>query len=156
MFKVKTRQTNIPLSRLQISPRKLPHLASQNSPADSVVTPERKSVKPAVSKLLPAPVLVPTAYSARHVHDSPVLSSPPTSATSSQESLPRDRATPTLPQQTSFHPPMQLHNSPEIHDRDTAEAKNAPGVVDLETDNIPSSVIKGRAATGLLQLMNMG
>jgi len=46
---------------------------------------------------------------------------------------------------------MQLSSPPESQERDVGRARG----VDTEA-NLTSSVVKGRAANGLLELMNMG
>ena len=76
LFKVQTNQTNIPMSQLQISmdgPSKQINVASTSS----VSSPEPE--EPSLPKLLPAPVLRPTAYSARTFALQQAPSSPPNS-----------------------------------------------------------------------------
>lgn len=156
MFKINTHQTNIPLSRLQISPKGLhPPAQVHKSPPQETVAPYKAQapIKPTIPKLLPAPVLIPTAYSARLIHDPPVPSSPPTSigSSSSPDTPSPGLPTPALPQQPRSQPLAQLNSPPGSQERRPQNAK----VVDSDA-NLPSSVIKGRAATGLLNLMNMG
>ncbi|KAI9875903.1 MAG: hypothetical protein M1830_007805 [Pleopsidium flavum] len=153
MFKVKTHQTNIPLSRLQISPGKSVHVPPPHRPfpAQEPVAPPNAQDRSGIPKLLPAPILVPTAYSARHIYTSPIPSSPPNSASSSQERPSADFATSALPRQKHFHPPMQLSSPPESQSRNVERARG----VEAEA-KLTSSVVKGRAANGLLDLMNMG
>lgn len=157
MFKINTHQTNIPLSRLQISPKKpvQPPSQHQKSPPQKAVTSQRAQapVLTTMSKLLPGPVLIPTAYSARLIHDPPIPSSPPTSTGSSgsQATPSPGLATPALPQQRRSRSPTQLDSPSGRQERDVQGAKG----VDSDA-NLPSSVIKGRAATGLMNLMNMG
>ena len=157
MFKINTHQTNIPLSRLQISPKKLVHppLQRQKSPSQEATTPQRDQVPivPTIPKLLPAPVLVPTAYSARLIQYPPIPSSPPrsTGSSGSQATPSPGLATPALPQQRRSRSPTQL-DSPLGNTE-----KRGQGAKSIDWDaNLTSSVIKGRAATGLLNLMNMG
>lgn len=157
MFKINTHQTNIPLSRLQISPKMLVHPPAQlqKLPPQEVITPQRAQapIRALVSKLLPAPVLIPTAYSARLIHDPPIPSSQPTSigSSGSHDTPSPGIATPALPQQRRSHSPTQLDSPPGSQERRAQKAKG------VHSDaNLPSSVIKGRAATGLLKLMNMG
>ncbi|MCJ1368233.1 hypothetical protein MMC16_007375 [Acarospora aff. strigata] len=152
MFKINTHQTNIPLSQLQISPKKMAHSPPQyqQSPAQDVGTPWRTQAQHAISKLLPAPVLVPTAYSARQAYDASISSSPSSSVNSSQERPTPDLTTPVLPKQRPSHPPMQLDSPSGSQEKRSQGAKASDSEV-----NLPSSVVKDRAATGLLKLMNI-
>lgn len=157
MFKINTHQTNIPLSRLQISPKKLVHSPAQTQktpPQEAVALPKAQTpMKPTISKLLPAPILIPTAYSARLIHHRLTPSSPLSSFSSSgsQDTPSPGLATAALPQQRRSHPPSQVDSPRGGQERPEQKTK----AVDLDA-NLPSSVIKGRAASGLLNLMNMG
>ncbi|MCJ1255301.1 hypothetical protein MMC24_003117 [Lignoscripta atroalba] len=140
MFKVQTNQASIPMSQLQISPRKPLTLPSFHlSPAPLSHTEETE-----LPKLLPAPVLRPTAYSSRTV----TQTDPPFPAFSSNTSPQRNFhgglfQTPALPRPSL---PQREGSSTDSPKKDLINGED-------ET-NLPSSVVKGRAADGLLGLMH--
>ena len=135
MYKVRTNQTDIPFSELQVEnalPSKTP---TQQAIEDAVAELRREAQevaarepRPAVPKLLPAPVLRPTAYSSRFIYETNLPSSPPML---SPDKLPTTRGAATPLRQVP-----RMANSPS-------------SVQNLE---LTSSVIKGRVAEGLLGL----
>ena len=148
MFKVRTGQTNIPMSQLAICSEP-PQPRSPASPASSET--------PVVPKLLPAPVLEPTAYSARMILPSQMPSSPPASQHSSPEDHSRGKLpaseevfrTPALPKRKSVAvADCSLSSPPDSLQRATEKGRGQDDVKDLT-----SSAIRGSAARGLLGLM---
>lgn len=129
-FKVRTNQTHIPLSQLQTSARE-----DRGSPEH----------QPSLPTLLPAPVLLPTAYSARTIAQPQIPSSPPSSPDNGAEKTIRDEIfrTPALPRHsTSFR---QMSSPPDSQER----ASRKPYT---EEDSLTSSAVRGKAAFGLLGL----
>lgn len=150
MFKVQTNQTSIPMSRLQISP------GNGGSRWSAVLGPqgdvaEQHSNHSALPRLLPAPILRPTAYSARRITSTQILSSPPDSVDDSPKPVMQQEVfrTPALPRQKRLASPLQLSSPPDSQ----AHVGERP---EEEEDNLTSSVVKGRAADGLLGLMRFG
>ena len=140
MFKVRTGQTNIPMSLcVSPDPPQLPVLAPQ----------------PTVPRLLPAPILQPTAYSARMIELPRISSSPPTSQHGSparqaqiEARVPDDVfRTPALPKHKRGRVAEgQLSSPPDSQERDDG--------MDLdEPTELTSSVVRGNAARDLLGLM---
>ncbi|KAL9579818.1 MAG: hypothetical protein Q9212_004876 [Teloschistes hypoglaucus] len=135
LFKVRTDQTNIPLSQLRIpSPKPVP------SPRPS---------SPALPSLLPAPILKPTAYSMRKIEQPRTRSSPPSSSTSSPgkekaADVFQTRAMPRREPSSS----QQLSSPPSSHDGEHG--------VELEDPPLSSSPVEGHkgyaAASSLLDL----
>lgn len=150
MFKVQTNQTSIPMSRLQISPKNTSNRSSATlGPQGGVV--DQHSNQAALPRLLPAPILRPTAYSARHITQTQNSSSPPDSVDDSPKPEMREEVfrTPALPRQKKLASPLQLSSPPG------SQAHLGERLED-EEDNLTSSVVKGRAANGLLGLMRLG
>jgi len=129
-FKVRTNQIHIPLAQLRISTSESPH------------SPERQ---PSLPKLLPAPVLRPTAYSARTVTQSQIPSSPPSSPESNPEKVAREEVfrTPALPRHSTAL--RQINSPPDSQEGESRETYT-------EEDNLTSSAVRGKAAIGLLGL----
>ncbi|KAI9812193.1 MAG: hypothetical protein M1827_004859 [Pycnora praestabilis] len=156
MFKVRTNQTNIPLSQLQISSRQPTQTPRTHDSARSRSITPKASVPAlnarATSKLLPAPVLVPTAYSASHVTEAYIPSSPPEPAPSKhyteENKTQAEFATLVVPRRRQARSPTQLSSPPDSQEREDRLVR--------EDVNLTSSVVKGRAANGLLKLMNIG
>ena len=159
MYKVKTNQIHVPISELQILPREpAKSLLKPDVPA-TLSAPKALSLQPTLSKpkLLPAPVLIPTAYSARPVTEPYMPSSPPCSAPNSDEDSPdsidseeEDFTTPIASRDNRalLQPPVQLSSPPSSEKR----VANTSRIYDAE-GKLTSSVVKGRAANGLLELM---
>ncbi|KAL8783127.1 MAG: hypothetical protein Q9195_009479 [Heterodermia aff. obscurata] len=140
MFKIRTGQTTIPMS-LCVSP---------DSPQLPVLAPPT-----VVPRLLPAPILQPTAYSARMIEPPRIPSSPPTSqmgsparqvniGTRSPDDVFRTPALPKHKRGTSAG--GQLSSPPDSQQRVDA--------MDLDQNTeLTSSAIRGNAARDLLDLM---
>jgi hypothetical protein len=161
LYKVRTNQTNIPLSELALPTPGLGaqpcSLASPSRPPIPSITisstsPSSSRTAPAttIPKLLPAPVLLPTAYSSRHITEPYLPSSPPASASPEQVGG------------TSFATPVaqtrvieQLSSPPESEERNA----NGPSYArrrdeTFEDAGLTSSIVTGRAVGGLLELMH--
>ncbi|KAI9770082.1 MAG: hypothetical protein M1840_003532 [Geoglossum simile] len=159
MYKVKTNQIHVPMSELQFLPREpAKSLPKPSIPAASSA-PETISLQPTLSKpkLLPAPLLVPTAYSARPVTEPYMPSSPPCSAPNSDEDSPdlvdsedQDFTTPIASRENRviLRSPVQLSSPPSSEKR----VVNRSRIYDAE-GRLTSSMVKGRAADGLLELL---
>lgn len=141
-FKVKTNQIEIPLSRLRISTERELSLPSQETAA----TPDEQPSLPKL-KLLPAPVLRPTAYSARVISKPHVPSSPPSSAENGLGKSAGDDVfrTPALPRHSTRKALRQISSPPDSQERLSRKGYD-------EDDDLTSSAIRGKAAIGLLGL----
>ena len=136
------------MSRLQITASRSPiansptRLLSRALP--SVSPPSQE--KPIQPKLLPAPILRPTAYSARTIVQPQASSSPPYSTNSSPESAVRDEVfrTPALPR-SNMYEPAHMSSPPNSEEGDAARGAR-------EEDSLTSSAVRGNAAIGLLGL----
>jgi hypothetical protein len=160
MYKVKTNQIHVPMSELRFLPcESVSSVLKPDIPATSSAPktlPPQQTRPRSNPKLLPAPVLVPTAYSARRITEPYIPSSPPCSAPNSdidtaesEEDSEKDFTTPTAPKDTeSLHPPVQLSSPPGSEKR----IANTSRICDAKA-SLTSSVVKGRAANGLLELM---
>ncbi len=138
-FKVQTNQTNIPLSQLRISRDE-----SEDRPPsrDSDFGPDDQ---PSLPRLLPAPILRPTAYSARTIAPMQIPSSPPSSVNNSPNKASRDDVfrTPALPRHATHALPQQTSSPPDSQERSKGR-DNVGGLT--------SSAVRGKAAIGLLGL----
>lgn len=136
-FKVQTNQTNLPLSQLRISRNEvLP-------PRESIL---RRDDQPSLPKLLPAPVLLPTAFSARMITHPQDLSSPPCSPDHrAQKESPEVFRTPALPRQRASAASRQLSSPPGSAERMSKDSYE-------DEDSLTSSAVRGKAAIGLLGL----
>ncbi|KAI9720873.1 MAG: hypothetical protein M1812_002712 [Candelaria pacifica] len=125
MFKVQTNQTDVPLSKLQISPQKQspPSLIANTS---SSTTLQRSSTSQtpqlrAAPGLLPALVLEPTAYSARRIPASHIPSSPPSSIGTVARMNPDEEEprvnTPVAAKPSPTQSPVQLSSPPSSQQR---------------------------------------
>jgi len=161
MYKVNTNQTLVPFSNLRLPHQRRPYGPAvpsfHETPTDHVsparvasldASPQRpkKQINTGVQnvivditvgggpigKLGTAPILLPTAYSSRPMGQ-PLPSSPPPVA-SPVKSSPRD----SLRTPMASKRDIRLHDSPDKEDVDKS---------------LTSSVVKGRAASGLLELM---
>jgi hypothetical protein len=158
MYKVKTNQIHVPLSELQILPREPAKLLPKPDITATHLAPKTLSLQPTISKpkLLPAPILVPTTYSARSITKPYMPSSPLCSALNSDEDgldsvdSEEDFTTPVASRKNrvSLQPPMQLSSPPSSEKR----VANRSRAYDAE-DKVTSSVVKGRAANDLLEMM---
>lgn len=146
MFKIRTGQTNIPMS-LCVPPKPAPF--SVRIPATQI---EGITAAP---KLLPAPVLQPTAYSARMTYPPHPLSSPlvghidsPAEQTQLETKDPEDVfRTPALPRRTTITIADHRLSTPP----DGLRRMSGNG---LDQDReLTSSTIRGNAARDLLGLM---
>ncbi|KAF2183238.1 hypothetical protein K469DRAFT_711222 [Zopfia rhizophila CBS 207.26] len=187
LYKVRTNQTQTPLAELALpTPESTPSLPSLNASTATTITSSapsstqpipditvsptlRESVTHVVAnidssahypKLAGGPVLLPTAYSSRMIHDYHVPSSPPVlhSATVSPERL----MSPTCVQaEQDFRTPVAKRRRAE-EDEEEIDGEREGGVEErlqrlrekrFEEGDLTSSVVKGRAASGLLELM---
>lgn len=110
--------------------------------------------------LLSAPVLLPTAYSARYVTADDMPSSPPVAATTAKndDEAVKDldeAATPTQSKPYGSTPEAKiLSSSPS--DSNGVEDVAVEGVVKNRVESLTSSVARGKAAKGLMELMMAG
>lgn len=146
MFKIRTGQTNIPMS-LCVPPK------SARFP-DRVPTTQSRVITEA-PKLLPAPVLQPTTYSVRMTYPPQTLSSP----------RPKPFASPAGQTQAETEDPEEVFKTPALHRHKpvtmTDRHLSTPPVnlqrmggkgMDQDRD-LTSSTIRGNAARDLLGLM---
>lgn len=165
LYKVRTDQTFVPLSCLEIPEKYQRKPAKEDASAEAgspVASPGRERTAPTITvtedgpsdkgsegsapKLLPAPVLLPTAYSTRFITEASMPSSPPHSVAVDSNSTPRARGpqefvTPVASRQAA----AQLSSPPYSEDYGRHRPHN-------DSDNLTSSVVKGRAAEGLMKL----
>ena len=142
IFKVRTGQTNLPLSQLRISP---------DSPQIQDLASNGSSERPAsLSRLLPAPELKPTAYSARNISQVQLPSSPPSSRTNSPNSDLQDQVlqTPALSKVKAHLVKEQLSSPPNSQGR-TEKVAEGP-------ESLTSSALRGSVARSLLGLAQRG
>lgn len=147
MYKVRTGQTNLPMASIELPQAELPSPSRDEAHigTDAVV-----QVLPNRLGLLPAPVLMPTAYSSRFIGASaaPVarmMSSPPSRNVSPRAAIPMEGSSP-----VAFPRPVTRVSSPLKH----VSSATPAGRRVLESDgDLTSSAVKGRAANGLLELM---
>lgn len=146
MYKIRTGQTNIPMSQLAIA---------RNSPQPPTPTSQFSSRTSMVPRLLPAPLIEPTPFSARMIVPPKMPSSPPKSQTGSPEEQTRAESktereifrTPALPKHQKLSMKGQQFNSPPSSQRHAR--RNG-----LDEENeLTSSAVRGSAARGLLGLM---
>ncbi|KAI4262129.1 MAG: hypothetical protein L6R42_002689 [Xanthoria sp. 1 TBL-2021] len=139
LFKVKTDQTNIPVSQLRLPTSCLPKVNSSAHPGS-----RRANVQP--PRLLPAPILKPTVRPNGLPQFSQTLSSPPvTRAGSPAKASDGDIfRTPTLPP-SKIQVSQQLSSPPNSQNGDLKET-------DVEDSHLSSSAVKGDAAISLLGL----
>ena len=146
MFKVRTNQVDVPFGELHVGgpqpPQPPPGLSLRQEVIDETVARLRHEAQEAqprhdhVPALRPAPVLLPTAYSSRMIHDRCYPSSPPAS---------------TSPDRLPFIPPLSTpHQSTR---RVSPSRSSVNGRRDMEQE-LTSSVVKGKVAEGLLGLRN--
>ena len=142
MFKLETNQIGVPLSRLQLPSR----TGSTSSTSPQPPSTSQPNTQAPVPKLLPAPVLRPTAYSSRRIEEPQTLSSPPRSLEASPVKDASDDVflTPALPKRRVPNTKMQMSSPPDSVGCGTPQ----------EDDGLSSSIIKGRAAAGLLGLLH--
>jgi hypothetical protein len=171
-YKVQTNQISKPFSRLEQPRPSSPDLPpqpsslSRTSPEGIVAAARARATqqrKPAVRNLnsMPIPTILPTAYSARRMpvdeekrlpQSSTISSSTPGGSHKEVEAAERSK-TPVLSQEdrTTFpKTPMQL-SSPPRSDVDDLTLKHGPSK--KVVNGLTSSVVKGEAANGLLELM---
>ncbi|KAK7545373.1 hypothetical protein IWX49DRAFT_428021 [Phyllosticta citricarpa] len=172
LYKVRTDQIFIPLGKLEIpkqyqrKPADTTDVAStgQQTPPHSQTEPDTTETatadnldhSSAALKLLPAPLLQPTAYSTRFIGTPHLPSSPPATAPDNEDdTAPRPKSpqqkAPTTPIARHASVPAQQLSSPPGSgsvDDDDEEARRA-----ATESELTSSVRKGRAASGLLELM---
>ena len=146
MYKIRTGQTNIPMSQLAIAPK---------SPQPPISASHFSSRTSAVPRLLPAPLIEPTPFSARMTVPPQMPSSPPKSHTASPEEETRIESkterevfrTPALPKHQKPGTKGQQLNSPPSSQRHARRNEQ-------DGDNeLTSSAVRGSAARGLLGLM---
>ena len=143
MYKVRTNQIQTPFAELQID-RGAGIPPTQEAIEEAVATLKREALEvqardqarsqtlEAVPKLLPGPLLRPTAYSSRLIYDTGYSSSPP--AARLPDMLPGEDITP--------------QNSR------VASLSASPGKNSVYDPELTSSVVKGKVAEGLLGLRN--
>ncbi|KAL9102828.1 MAG: hypothetical protein Q9163_002077 [Psora crenata] len=138
-FKVRTNQVDVPFARLQVSTEEKPDTQSSR---ESTVQPDPQ---PSLPQLLPAPVLQPTAYSARTILQPHMLSSPPASPVTSPNRGAVDNVfkTPALPRRQVTIEAQQLSSPPGSQEGCTRAATE---------EGFTSSATKGTAAISLLGL----
>jgi len=145
MYKIRTNQTQVPLDALKVVPHAdhapLPIvLAVQPPQSPHSACPDQSRNYEEVNNnkpLLPAPILRPTAYSSRKIEY--VRSSPPASPEKPLEYV--NFATP-----IATHKALQqlsVHGSAVSREKERVEGR----------EDLTSSVVKGRAASSLLELM---
>ncbi|KAF2502585.1 hypothetical protein BU16DRAFT_576568 [Lophium mytilinum] len=186
MYKVQTNQTEIPLANLKLpASSATTKPLSANSPKPSTLTTETSisttdssltstSTVPSITfsralsspaakpptklQLLPAPILLPTAYSSRFITEAGIFpSSPPGSISPSQTHI----HPPDLSPSHSFVTPIAQRRAFEQLSSPPGSAERVGGVNTglrlnrrFEEGELTSSVVKGRAASGLIELMN--
>lgn len=132
MYKIRTNQIGTPFSDLKVADQ--PTLTPTQLAVEEAVAQLRREAQEVVArrpqshitaKLLPAPVLRPTAYSSRMIHELALPSSPPAS-------LSPDK----LPTAAQLETPL----------KDLRRWERSP------SKELTSSVVKGRVAEGLLGL----
>lgn len=132
-----TNQTNIPMSQLQICTHEPNRLLERSS------TPSSPLEEPSLPKLLPAPVLRPTAYSARTIPRQKIPTSPPDSTFNSPEPATEANPSPKLAI------PLHKHRSDPIQ---TSSPPDSPLNTSVKVENWESSnrrAVGGKAAIGL-------
>ena len=145
MYKVRTNQVYVPFTDLRIENSSRARTKETSEAVEEAVAALRREAQEVsaralrpIPKLLPAPLLRPTAYSSRMIYETNIPSSPPVAA--SPERLPVSAGGVSTPQR-EVH---QLSSPP-----DSEERLERPAEQDLT-----SSVVKGRVAEGLLGLRN--
>lgn len=143
LFKVQTNQTNIPMSQVEI-PSTDAHKQSQ-----TISTSFSTQNKDAPLKLLPAPILFPTPYSARVITQGQALSSPPRSKENSPMAVKYGNQfeTPNVPMFERHGSIIQTSSPPDSLSRGSVSTK--------KSETLTSSAIKGNAANLLLDLKHM-
>lgn len=167
LYKVQTNQISRPFSRLEKPRAPSPELPPQppslnrRSPEGIIAAARARAagqIKPAVRNLnsLPIPIIVPTAYSASYMEEEEtrLLSSPPPSSGSGEAVRLKDGGgsgtrTPTKERGLVPKTPMQL-SSPPGSDAERSPMKDGHRPL---FGGLTSSVVKGEAANGLLELM---
>ncbi len=138
MYKIKTNQTQVPLDALEVVPRAAHSSLSTILAVQPPLSPNQSlPATSGIPKLLPAPILRPTAYSSRKIEY--IRSSPPESPEKVSEN--DSFATPIAARRV-----QQLLNIPG-----TSISPEKERVENRE--DLTSSVVKGRAASSLLELM---
>jgi len=142
MFKIRTNQTNLPMSQLQV-----PSNSPRSQYPTSTVSPEQANAFP---RLLPAPELRPTAYSARTIPIDHLPSSPPNSRRNSPDSKLQEEVfrTPALPNGKTRTMELHLSSPPDNHGGN-GRTLDAP-------DGLTSSAVRGSVARSLLGLAHTG
>ena len=139
IYKVRTNQIDVPFADLRIPQSAKSQTAQAVEDAVAQLRREAQEANArqleAIPKLLPAPILKPTAYSSRMIYDTNLPSSPPVSV--SPEKLPEG--------------PMDV-STPQ---RESAQ-RGTPSMDRLRRlePELTSSAVKGRVAEGLLGLRN--
>jgi hypothetical protein len=146
MYKVKTDQAHVPFSNLVLPQTTTAQPEPSSDDEDNIVLEIKPSQRTAqapvnititsgpVSKLLPPPVLLPTAFSSRFIA-APVTSSPP------------------RPMAVTPLPPRTVIDLDGIETPDDSPEKGYGRRMADDGRDVTSSVVKGRAASGLLELM---
>ncbi|KAK8153686.1 hypothetical protein IWX90DRAFT_76149 [Phyllosticta citrichinensis] len=174
LYKVKTDQIFIPLGNLEIPEQYQRRAQATDVASTGQQTPPQSQPEPNTTetvtrdsgdssstalKLLPAPLLRPTAYSTRFIETPHLPSSPPATALDNDDdatprpTTPPHAADPTTPIARHASVPAQLSSPPgsgSVDDDDAAAAEAKGAATEGE---LTSSVRKGRAASGLLELM---
>ena len=142
MYKVRTNQVDVPFTDLRVPEHTKVSKSSTAQAVEEAVAQLRQEAmevnarqSTAILKLLPAPVLKPTAYSSRMVYETNIPSSPPVSL--SPDKLPSAPTSVFTPQKD-----LAQYGTP----RRSVERLRMP------PEELTSSAVKGRVAEGLLGL----
>lgn len=131
------------MSQLQISTHepngRLKQVSMSSSPLE----------EPSLPKLLPAPILRPTAYSSRMIPRQKIPTSPPDSTASSPEPASEANPSPMLATPPHQHPsdPIQTSSPPDSPENMSAKVEN--------WESSTRSAVRGKAAIGLIDLKYM-
>ncbi|KAI9848665.1 MAG: hypothetical protein M1838_000437 [Thelocarpon superellum] len=140
MFRIQTDQVGVPFAALHVSPR-----SSGRALSAEKLSSDGTHRSPLRRKLLPPPVILSTGCPTVEIS---LPSSPPDSANRLDDAM-DDRGgftTPVAPRNRCTQQPVQLSSPPDSQGGD----ERVPEI------NLTSSVVRGRAATGLLELKRMG
>ena len=146
MYKVRTNQVEVPFDQLYVEGENNKTKTTSEAVEEAVAQLRREAQEVEAAslddrtypKLLPAPILRPTAYSSRMIYQEALPYSPPTSRTPQRPQQLQQLATPGRPLIG------QLSSPPDSADRQTRR----PG----EDVDAAGSLVKGHVAEGLLGL----
>ncbi|KAK6410540.1 hypothetical protein LTR95_018197 [Oleoguttula sp. CCFEE 5521] len=133
MYKIKTNQVHVPFAQLQVAGQASSRTSNKGVAVEAAVASLRREAQasmhlqppaPTMPKLLPGPVLLPTAYSSRKIYDLPRASMSPITS------------------------PLKSGQQSEI----TTPKSIAGRIARAESADLTSSVVKGRVAESLVGL----